>query len=82
MVTIWNLGSNESVEVNIKTAFAPNCFQSSGLKATGIFVLLMSQDSFESDSPETNIQTIAFVQYWASADLLLLIKSTIRDGFY
>ena len=34
-------------------AYAPNCAQGSGLKATGIFVTLMSQDSFESDCPET-----------------------------
>ena len=28
------------------------------MKATGIFVMLLGQGGFESDSPETNFQTI------------------------
>ena len=31
----------------------PNCVESSGLKATGIFVVSLSQDGFESDCSET-----------------------------
>ena len=43
MINIGNLGSKESVVVKSK--------EGSGLKATGIFILL-SQDGFESDYPE------------------------------
>ena len=32
--------------------YAPNCVQSSGLKAAGVSVILMSQDGFESDCLE------------------------------
>ena len=39
-------------------AHAPNCVWSFGLKATGIFVILLSQDGFESDCPETKFQSI------------------------
>ena len=33
-------------------------FKAPGLKETGIFVILLSQDSFESDSLEGKLQTI------------------------
>ena len=33
-------------------------FKVSGLKATGIFVILLSQTGFESDSPEQKLKTI------------------------
>ena len=46
------IGSKESVGVKFKEGYAPNCVWSSGLKATGIFVILLSQDGFESDCPE------------------------------
>ena len=69
MMNIGKLGSNESMGLNIKTGYAPNCVQSSDLKATGIFVIwlkasgifviLPSQDGFESDCPETKFQTIS-----------------------
>ena len=36
----------------------PNCMYRSGLKATDIFVILLSQDGFESDCPETKFQAI------------------------
>ena len=38
--------------------FAPNCVSSSGFKATDIFIILLNQDGFESDCPETKLQTI------------------------
>ena len=69
MMNIGKLGSNESMGLNIKTGYAPNCVQSSDLKATrifvillkaaGIFVILPSQDGFGSDCPETKFQTIS-----------------------
>ena len=57
MMNIGKLDSNESMGLNIKTGYAPNCVQSSDLKATrifvillkaaGIFVILLSQDGLE-----------------------------------
>ena len=44
--------------LNLKTAYTPNCVKSSGLRGTGIFVILLSQDGFESDRPESKFQTI------------------------
>ena len=44
MMNIGNLSSKQSVEVKFK--------EGSGLKANGIFVMLLSLDVFESDSPE------------------------------
>ena len=41
MMNIGNLGSKESVVVKSK--------EGSGLKATGIFIILLSQVGFESD---------------------------------
>ena len=32
----------------------------SGLKGSGIFVIILSQDDFESDFPETELQKIIF----------------------
>ena len=57
MMNMRNLGSKESF--GVKFTYAPNCVESYGLKATGIFVVLLSQDGFESDCPETNFQTIS-----------------------
>ena len=40
----------------MKTAYAEFCYKKSfGLKATGIFVILLSQDGSESDFPETKV---------------------------
>ena len=44
MTNIRNLGSKQTVGVKFK--------EGSGLKETGIFVTLQSQDGFETDSPE------------------------------
>ena len=44
MMVIGNLGLKWSVVVRFK--------KGCGLKATGIFVILLSKDGFESDSPE------------------------------
>ena len=44
MMNMRNLNSKQNVGVKSK--------EGSGLKATGIFVRLLSQDGFESDSPE------------------------------
>ena len=44
MMNIGNLGLKLSVGVKFK--------EGSGLKSTGIFVILLSQYGFESDSPE------------------------------
>ena len=52
MINIRNLGSKESVELNLKRIYAPSCAYASALKATGIFVILLSQGGFESDSRE------------------------------
>ena len=38
-------------------SYAPNCVSSYGLKATDIFVILLSQDGFESDFPETKFRS-------------------------
>ena len=35
------------------TAYALSFIQSSGLKVTGVFVILLSHDDFERDSPDT-----------------------------
>ena len=58
MMNMRNLGSKESF--GVKFTYAPNCVESYVcLKATGIFVVLLSQDAFKSDCPETNFQTIS-----------------------
>ena len=44
----------------MKMTYAPNCVNSSDLKETGVFVILPSQNGFESDCPETKFQIIAF----------------------
>ena len=44
--------------LDLKTEYVPNCALSPGLKGTGIFVILLSRDSFESESPETKFQTV------------------------
>ena len=44
----------------MKMTYAPNCVNSSDLKETGVFVILPSQNGFESDCPETKFQTITF----------------------
>ena len=44
--------------VSSKTAYAPNCVSSSDLKVTGIFLMLLSQDAFESDCTVAKFQTI------------------------
>ena len=58
MRNIRNLGSKGSLMFKLKTTHAPSCVQSIGLKAAGIFVILLSLDAFESDSPEKKSQTI------------------------
>ena len=59
MLNIRNLGSKKNQGLNLKTAYAPNCTESCGLKVTGIFLIILSQDGFGSDSPEIKFQTIA-----------------------
>ena len=44
--------------LNLKMAYASNSVWRSGLKATGSFVILLSQDGFESECPETKFRTI------------------------
>ena len=39
-------------------AYAQNCVYGSGLKATGIFVILLGQDGFESNYPEIIFEII------------------------
>ena len=56
-MNIRNLDSQESVEVKyIDDICAKYCLKL-GVKATGIFVILLSQDGFKCD-PETKFQTI------------------------
>ena len=50
MMNIGNLGLEYSEGVKFK--------ECSGLKATGIFVILLSQYGFESDSPERKSSAI------------------------
>ena len=56
-MNIKNLGSKESVRVKYKDRICSKLYLKSGLKATGIFVILLRQDGFESDCPETKFQT-------------------------
>ena len=44
--------------LNIKTAYVLNCVEIFSLKAAGICVILLSQDGFKNDCPETKFQTI------------------------
>ena len=46
------------IAVKLKDGICTECAESSGLKVTGIFVILLSQDDFESNSPEAKFQTI------------------------
>ena len=53
-----SLGSKESLGVNFKDGICASCIYSSGMKTTGVFVILLSQDGFESDCPDRKIQII------------------------
>ena len=55
MINIRQLASKESVGVNLKTTYAPDCVESSGLQAASIFVISPSQYGFESDCPEAKL---------------------------
>ena len=57
MMNTRNLDSKEILGAGFKI-YESNCVQGSGFKATGIFVILLSQDVFESVCPETKFQTI------------------------
>ena len=57
-----NLGSKEGLGVEFKTTYVPNCFSSSGLKATSIFIILLSRDGFERDCPETKVPNNHFLK--------------------
>ena len=52
------VGSKEILGVKFKDGICIDFFLSCGLKAIGIFVILLCQDGFENDSPETKFQTI------------------------
>ena len=52
MLSIQSLGSNQSVGVKVKGGICAELCLSYGLKATGIFVILLNQDGFESGSHE------------------------------
>ena len=56
MINIQNLGLQESVGVKCTDGIYTKFVESSGLKATGVLVILLSQDGFKCD-PETNFQT-------------------------
>ena len=47
MIIIRNLISNERIGLRYKNNISAKCASSSGLKATGFFVILPSQDGFE-----------------------------------
>ena len=53
MTNIRNMGSNESLGFNLKKWH----MRLTGLKAIDNFLSLQSQDSFESNCPETKFQT-------------------------
>ena len=44
--------TESSSSLNSKMPYVVNCAYRSGLKATGIFVILLSQDGFKSNSPK------------------------------
>ena len=49
---------------NLKIPYAPNCVRSSGLKATDIFVILLSQDDFKSNySEQSSKQSLSKVSF-------------------
>ena len=52
--------SIESLAFYLKATYAPHCVERCSLRAIGISVILLSQDSFESKCPETKFQTITF----------------------
>ena len=58
MMNIPKVGSKENLGVKFKDGICAELCLKSGLKATGIFVILLSQDGFESECPETKFQTI------------------------
>ena len=58
MMNMRNLKSKESVEVKLKEGICAELCLSSCLKATGIFVILLNHDGFESDCPENKTETI------------------------
>ena len=51
---IQNVGSKENLGVKFKDGIRTRFCLNSCLKATGIFIILLSQDGLESDCPETN----------------------------
>ena len=51
------VGSKRSVAIKYKDHI---CVKKAGLKTTSIFVILLSQNGFESDSPEKKFQTVTF----------------------
>ena len=60
MINIRNLDSKGSVGVKYKNNISVELCLKSGLKATSIFAILLSQDGYESECPETKFQTITF----------------------
>ena len=48
----------EHMKHKLKNALGLNVFESSGLKVFGNFLILLSQDRFETDCLETKFQTI------------------------
>ena len=62
-INIQNPGSKESFGVKFNNGIRAELCLKIGLQATGIFVILLSNDSFESDCPETKFQTISLKKY-------------------
>ena len=59
----------------------PNCIYSSDLKASGIFVILQSQDGFDSDCPETKFQTITSQSQFRGSRTHMLFKIGVFKNF-
>ena len=69
------------LELNIKMAHALNCVWSSDLKANGIFVMILSQDDFESDRPETKFETIFSQSQFRISHTQLFFKIGVLKNF-
>ena len=70
MIIIRNLSSKESTGFKYKDNICIKC----ALKATGIIVILPSQDGFESNCPETKFQLITLQSQMRSSRMQMFFK--------
>ena len=60
MINIWNLDSKGSLGVKYKDDICAELCSKLWFESDYSFVILPSQDGFESDCPQTKFQTITF----------------------